>query len=354
MCNLYLFWVLLFHFCVISATNTTIKCTTDNFRYGQWIEGSNNCGLLDQYRPVSVPVPMRGQQWDYSYHDPEGKILPPFKWSQYCWKPLKCNAIPFDRDKFCSNMKGKRIMFVGDSLLYEIYVALFYQTLSDKNKVDTIVAQWDLNHINSKQLRWTICNGTVGSIFIRNDHISVDNEDLQIRAAVRNTNIMWRHLIPSHDVIVLAKGHHVVKKEVATEDVFKKSSLQTVEYLKKYANGKTIVFVTTSPGHPHCSKNSTAITTPLTTEPEYIKKELLPEFARDYGWENYHKHDLFLMNLFEKINAIIVDIAPMSYLRPDGHAFREVDGPDSDCLHYRLPATPDSWLYVMYNLLFNK
>ena len=342
----------LYQLCFGTAKNSSIsnRCSTDHFRYGQWIDGSRNCGLLDEYRPTLERL---GQPRVHSYRDPEGKIVPPFKWSQYCWKPLNCNAKPFDRGKFCSSMKGKRIMFVGDSILYEMYAALFYQTLSDRNKIDTIVSQWDLNHINSRQLKWTICNGTVGSIFIRNDHVAVDDEDAEIREKSRNVNVMWRHLVPDHDVIILNKGHHVVKKEVVTEEMFHKASIKTVEYLKKRAREKTVVFVTTSPAHPHCRKTSSAVTTPLVTEPEYIKKELIPGYARDYGWENYHKHDLFLIDLFRKIDAIIVDIAPMSYLRPDGHAFSEGDSYDGDCLHYRLPATPDSWVYVMYNLLFN-
>ena len=52
-----------------------------------------------------------------------------------------------------------------------------------------------------------------------------------------------------------------------------------------------LFFVTTSPGHLHCRRNSTPVTTPLLAEPTWVTAEEMPPSFANYSWELYPKHD---------------------------------------------------------------
>ena len=78
------------------------KCGMYDFRYGKWVSGASECGLTTHHGS-SAPTP----------------------WADYCWKPQYCDALPFNVDDFCEVVSGKTLLFVGDSLLHNMYYALF-------------------------------------------------------------------------------------------------------------------------------------------------------------------------------------------------------------------------------------
>ena len=85
----------------------------------------------------------------------------------------------------------------------------------------------------------------------------------------------------------------------------------------------------------------------ITSKPTYLTKDNAP-----YNWEVFPERDEFTVNLFRNLsNAIIMDVSPMTSLRPDGHRFTDRI---PDCLHYWLPSVIDSWAYLLYNILIIK
>lgn len=302
-------------------------CAEEDFRLGQWIPGAHHCGLKDNYT-LNLKL------------NKHINLTQPWHWSQWCWRPRDCEAVPFSKSVACHMLQGNDILFVGDSIHFEMFAAFVHQ-------MDEILMfdQWEAGRMH-------LCDGNVTAGFLRNDHLRVRKEDEHINPHNRNQN--FKDLLPMTDILILSKGHHVNKLELKNDEIFEKDTIQTVNYLKLYEKQLSIFFVTTSPGHVNCSRYSVANTSLIETTPRYITVEELPMSMRHYSWENYEKNDIFIINLFKReLNATIVHITPSSYLRPDDHRWNVDDSPiGPDCLHHRIPGVPDSWVYILFNLLY--
>lgn len=319
---------------VISSIHSLSKrhCFEDDFRFGQWIQGAHNCGLLDNYTVNSKWLPGAQLLTEASW-----------PWSKYCWKPIHCDATSFSPSLICDVLHGQDILFVGDSVHFELFTAFVYQ-MGEVLTFD----QWAQGRIH-------LCDGNVTAGFIRNDHLRVKKEDENV-PHVHNSNQFWKHMLPMTDILILSKGHHVNRFEVHHDGSFEKDTIRTVEYLKLYANEISIYFITTSPGHVNCSKDSKVNTSILYSTPKYITSDELPISMKHYLWDSFEKNDIFICDLLKReLNATIVHITPSSFLRPDDHRWN-LDGSSlgADCLHHRLPGVPDSWVYMLSNLLYMK
>ena len=66
-----------------------------------------------------------------------------------------------------------------------------------------------------------------------------------------------------------------------------------------------------------------------------------------FEWYRIPSRDIVSIAHFRELlpQMEILDVAPMTSLRPDGHRA------PGDCLHYFLPSVVDQWVYMFYNLL---
>jgi hypothetical protein len=191
-----------------------------------------------------------------------------------------------------------------------------------------------------------ICNGTSVVNFLRNDHVDVNGKI--ILSSRTNSNVPWTNCLSKFQIIVFNKGHHVADRGI-TDKLYAETSIETANYFRKYGKQNIFVYTTTSPAHPNCQYDSTLNTSILLGEYHHVIHAEVPPSAANYGWDKFHDFDTFHKILFSALaNAIILDIAPMSSLRSDGH-----NSPD-DCLHYRLPAVSDNWVYMLQNVLQTK
>ena len=302
------------------------KCDSNDFKYGQWLKGAKECGFV------------------YKNNDLKQK------WEDWCFQPRYCNPKPFSTNDFCNNLNGKSMLFVGDSLMFQ-----FYETLIDL--IDTNIRhpdQWvPYNKINNV----LICNSSSTIHFIRNDHLTIKNNNqprntensLRQSHMAKFANNNWIDYMKEFDVIIISKGHHMVPLQGHPE-LFKRETLETIEYLQNNLNEtQRLYFLTTSPGHPYCSSldnvNDTVVTIDNITS-LYISDEK-SKYNDEYGWSDFDKSDEYIISLLTKLNATVINITPMTKLRPDGHMFEQ-----DDCLHYHRPGPIDSWVLAFYNLLF--
>jgi hypothetical protein len=115
-----------------------------------------------------------------------------------------------------------------------------------------------------------------------------------------------------------------------------------------------VLFRTTPPGHKNCQDPNIA---PLRTYDEFMEKHFVSD-ARSY--QLFPLFNRFVEQSIRKRhrdNLQILDVVPMTVLRPDGH----ISGPQkcagdpcaktNDCLHYILPGPPDFWNHLMFSNL---
>lgn len=220
--------------------------------------------------------------------------------------------------------------------MYQAYSALYFQ-LGEKN---VLLHQHDIAPtarlvLTSKRLG-QICKGKARMYYIRNDLLSVHKEcSRMIRGTDFCYDAEWKSTLPVIDYLILSTGHHVKsldKDKQGKQEIIERTNA-VVRHLGSaigVLNRTQIIYMTTSYGHPNCSKTSTAVNSTVISSDatyemlvaQYI--ESIPSFIREenYGWEYYHRNDLEAIKQFRSINATILDIGPMTLLRPDGHRYR--------------------------------
>jgi hypothetical protein len=176
-------------------------------------------------------------------------------------------------------------------------------------------------------------------------------------------------------MLIMNRGHHATLKEGQSDAVFQRDNKAAVDYIREHISQSrrrlSVYYMTTSPGHAYCDRFAKPNMTAITNEQQYesiVKAHLagipLEVKANQYGWELYHERDQSVIQLMKaRLNATIIDIAPMTYSRPDGHRFENererehqlLQGISAaligDCLHYFLPSVIDNWVYMFYNVM---
>jgi hypothetical protein len=97
---------------------------------------------------------------------------------------------------FCETLKGRNMLIVGDSIHFQLYTWMLKQVGATKSKR---VHQYQKLRERSVQVHIgaEICNGTVHLTYLRNDHLSFEQE-LQDKVDEKLVTIPWLHLLPYH------------------------------------------------------------------------------------------------------------------------------------------------------------
>lgn len=114
-----------------------------------------------------------------------------------------------------------------------------------------------------------------------------------------------------------------------------------------------VMFRTTVPGHENCQDPNVK---PLKSYDEYLEKHFIADFKSYHLMPTYNRMAEEQVRERHADNLRILDVLPMTILRPDGHT----SGPQkcstckqNDCLHYMLPGPTDWWNHLMYSNLVN-
>jgi len=258
-----------------------------------------------------------------------------FPWAKWCWQPFNCTTEKFSKKGFCDLINGLSILFVGDSISYQMYQSLYMQLGEPGQPQDQ-----GMHHPSYEHSKSFICKRKSRMAFIRNDHIR-SREKNPNPSAKGDRYRDYTKIMNTFDIIVFNKGAHVA---TSTED-FTTHTLETIKYLQTHAKDQLIYFRTTPQGHVGCTRQSEVNTTLLLTPPVLLTKEMAI-----YDWDIIPSRNKIAVEAFLTLpNARILDVVPMTSLRPDGHRFS-----DKDCLHYWLPSVIDNWSYYFYNSLIQE
>uniref|UniRef100_A0A0E0F1D6 Uncharacterized protein n=1 Tax=Oryza meridionalis TaxID=40149 RepID=A0A0E0F1D6_9ORYZ len=306
-------------------------------------------------------------------------------WQYWRWQPNNCSLPTFDARRFMEKMRGKRIMFVGDSLnrnQWESLVCLVQPILSKGRK--KIVKRGSFNIFYAKEYRATlefywapflVESNSDNPNFHHIDQRIISPERIESHAKnwkdvdylIFNTYIWWMN---TQDIKVRRPNstswseHDEMPRIETYGRVFKTWSTWLEQNVDPART--SVFFMTISPLH-----NSPA----QWGNPNGIKcvKETLPVL-------NYTKpldlnHDMRMYDLVAKVAknmknvpVSLIDITRMSDYRKDAHTSlysirqgklltpeQKADPQKyADCIHWCLPGVPDVWNQILYTRILSK
>ncbi|XP_040384918.1 protein trichome birefringence-like 28 [Oryza brachyantha] len=306
-------------------------------------------------------------------------------WQYWRWQPNNCSLPVFDARRFMEAMRGKRLMFVGDSLnrnQWESLVCLVQPILSEGRK--KIVKRGSFRIFYAKEYRATLefywapflvesnsDNPNFHSIdtrIIRPDRIEAHAKNWKgVDYLIFNTYIWWMNTadmkVRRPDSRDWSEHDEVPRIEVYGR-VFKTWS----DWLEQNVDpAKTSVFfMTISPLHnsPEMWGNPNGVR---------CVKETLP--VLNYTEPLDLNHDMRMYDLvanvaknMKRVPVTLIDITRMSDYRKDAHTglytFRQgklltpkqkaEPKKYSDCIHWCLPGVPDVWNQILYTRILSK
>ncbi|XP_077249272.1 TRICHOME BIREFRINGENCE-LIKE 4 [Tasmannia lanceolata] len=306
---------------------------------------------------------------------------PDFNFTRLWWKPKRCKLPRLDGKKMLEMLRGKRLVFVGDSLnrnMWESLVCMLRESLEDKKRVCEISGRHEFRTEGFYAFRFADFNSTIEFVrspfLVQEWEVAVNStgtkketlrlDVIQSSASkyrdadiiIFNSGHWWTHEKTSRGKDYYQEGNHVYA-ELNVVDAYKKA-LQTwanwVDATINY-NRTRVFFRGYSASHYRGGQwnsggSCNGETGPITND-TYLAK-----YPR-------------MMSILE---SVITDMrTPVSYLnitrmtdyRKDGHpsifrqpaaAGKQPPAGIQDCSHWCLPGVPDAWNELLYTELLVK
>ncbi|KAM3222362.1 protein trichome birefringence-like 43 [Capsicum annuum] len=261
---------------------------------------------------------------------------------KYRWQPFGCNLLRFNGTEMLSKYKGKRIMFVGDSLGQNQWLSLacmLHVAAPQANySLDRIGKIYTFNILEYNI--WLLFHGNPlivdivtkkGSRVLHIDSISFYNVWKEMDVLVFNTWHWWDRTGQKQTWNVIQEGN-ITYRDMDRLELYTKGINTWAKWADSNLNyTKTRVFFQgVSPDHEGCEgkigpAKSPGIIHPGEIELEKALKTMSKSFVR------------------------LINITRLSQYRSDGH--QSVYNNILDCVHWCLPGVPDAWNQIFYHLL---
>ncbi|XVE85865.1 hypothetical protein DITRI_Ditri17bG0125600 [Diplodiscus trichospermus] len=278
---------------------------------------------------------------------------------EYRFKPSNCSPPRFYGEKILTLYKGKRFIFVGDSVGYDQYISFICLLYSDVRGTKYLFeTKGDLTNL-------TFSDYNISVIFSRNDFlvdtdVGDQNERILKLDSIGNGAVVWKDadvLVfnswnvwlyigqnQSWDVIEEGNTRH---KDMDPWVAYEKS----LNTLAKWVNStldttKTKVFIVgVSADHFNASDWTDS-------KAENCKSQTRPAAADKYPGAPQPSEAVLpetLKSLPESVH--FVNVGPVPEIRKDAHPSIDGSKDDFDCRHWCLPGVPDAWNEVLYPFL---
>ncbi|KAL5076693.1 hypothetical protein RYX36_015677 [Vicia faba] len=299
------------------------------------------------------------------------------------WQPDGCDVPKFNASLMLDTLRGKRMMFVGDSLnrgQYVSFICLLHQLIPQHAKsMETFDS---LTVFTAKEYNATIefywapflleSNSDNAVIHRVTDRIvrkgSINTHGRFWKGAdilVFNTYLWW--ITGSNMKILLGSFKDEVKEivEMSTEDAYRMAMKSMLRWMRRNMDpNKTRVFFTSmSPSHGKSIEwggepggNCYNETTPI-EDPSYWGSDSLKSIMQVIG-EEFRK---------SKVPVTFLNITQLSSYRKDAHTSiykkqwnplsqEQLANPSSyaDCSHWCLPGLQDTWNELLFAKLFDR
>eukprot|EP00271_Cylindrocystis_brebissonii_P010237 TRINITY_DN26375_c0_g1_i1.p1 TRINITY_DN26375_c0_g1~~TRINITY_DN26375_c0_g1_i1.p1 ORF type:complete len:859 (-),score=77.82 TRINITY_DN26375_c0_g1_i1:586-3162(-) len=288
------------------------------------------------------------EQGGVAYESADAAVKDPARWKVrpnllWEWQTQDCPLLPLVRNDFCKLLgSGRSILLLGDSLQLGLFRTLY----------SFLVMGVDLEKYPSAQMEriweWEvethpeICEGIqmCGDILASPVTLRVCyNQHLTLGTVTLPEEAPWVLKLEEWDptIVVMNSGAHY-----EPDDLFLKHMQDALWHVRAKLPDALVIWRTSPPGHVNCTHYSGPIT-------RRQDPALLPPH---YHWADFTRQNRLVQRLVEQVGGVMMDIEHLTALRPDGHVGVKAPGAAPDCLHYCRPGPMDTWVRILYNMLW--
>ncbi|KAJ4730385.1 Trichome birefringence-like family [Melia azedarach] len=281
---------------------------------------------------------------------------------KYRWKPTSCKLPRFKGRVFLERFRGKRIMFVGDSISLNQWQSLTCMLhLAVPKAKYTLVRKGDLS-------TFTFPAYNVSVMLSRNAFL-VDIVGEKVGRVLKLNSIQSGYIWKRADILVFDTWHwwlHTGRKQpwdiIQDANHTYKDMNRLVAYEKALntwanwvnsnvdASKRKVLFRGVSPDH----MNSSDWRDPKPNIAKNCRGETQPVLGHNYPG-GPHPAEAIVEKVVRSIwnKVYLLKITTLSQLRKDGHpSAYGFGGPRAtDCSHWCLPGVPDTWNQLLYAVL---
>eukprot|EP00542_Grammatophora_oceanica_P020197 CAMPEP_0194032388 /NCGR_PEP_ID=MMETSP0009_2-20130614/5341_1 /TAXON_ID=210454 /ORGANISM="Grammatophora oceanica, Strain CCMP 410" /LENGTH=343 /DNA_ID=CAMNT_0038672815 /DNA_START=39 /DNA_END=1070 /DNA_ORIENTATION=- len=291
-----------------------------------------------------------------------------YRWEETVYR--SCQPTLITREGMCQALQAldiRRIFILGDSLNLQLAQSMWMLLTTDEHG-DSPTKRKSLDPNFETIISCPNGDYDFKLMFVRNDEflendLPVSVDDDQSNCETFCYPWVQKYLEDQHRTLLLANaGAHV-----HAFDRFQHAIDRFIEVFDSFQRPWDIaLFRTIVPGHWDCSREGL---TPFKSFQEYemdVKEHTSPKLEEAYSWNKFASYNDYAIRQIEQrarhpqysslAMMEVVDVFPMTILRPDGHCsdeFRPDAFTDKDCLHYDLPGPVDWWSHSIFSHLLD-
>ncbi|CAJ2659523.1 unnamed protein product [Trifolium pratense] len=327
-----------------SSSSSSLQQQCD-YSQGKWVIDDDPIPSFYPLYHASKDCPFIGQGFDCLTNGRPDKY-----YLKYRWKPSSCNLPRFDGGKFMEKYKGKKIMFVGDSIsnnmwqsltcLLHIAIPNSNFTLTQQTKELTVFSfpeyEASIMWLKNGFLVDLVHDKEKGRI-LRLDTISTGNQWKGFDVLIFNTYHWWTHTGKSQTWDYFQVGNELIK-EMDHLEAFKIGLSTWAKWVDSNIDpSKTrVLFQGIAASH---------------VDEKGCLKQTKPDEGPMLPYPGVDTVKNIISKMEKHVN--LLDITLLTQLRRDGHPSSYTGRGESyvDCSHWCLAGVPDTWNEMLYAAL---